>query len=247
MTSDDWVGLTASLPDAVREVLAPGAPVVVTGCAGFIGSAVTEALLALGCRVTGVDITAEFCRAASMLANRTGMDEKVTFERADAIELPFEGGSFDLVWMQHMAMNIKDKRRLFSEVRRVLKPGRNVAFHEPMLGDGAVLDMRYPVPWDRNGRVSFLISPDEMRVLLEKAGFEPLVWEDVTDEARQWFERVVKRMGQEGPPVLGLHVLLGPEMMVMSSNMLKNIVDGRLRLIRAVLRGPSPSCGGGES
>jgi SAM-dependent methyltransferase len=182
-----------------------------------------------------------------MLTGLTGMGEKVTFEHVDAVELPFDGKRFDLVWMQHMTMNIKDKRRLFREIRRVLKPGRKVALHEPMLGGGAVKDMHYPVPWDRDGRVSFLIPPGEMRALLEEKGFEVLTWEDVTDAARHWFERVVTRMAQEGPPVLGLHVLLGPEMTVMSSNMLKNIVAGRLRLIRAVLRRPSSRSGGEKS
>ncbi|MFO7654716.1 MAG: GDP-mannose 4,6-dehydratase [Candidatus Krumholzibacteriia bacterium] len=57
---EDWSLVTAALPAAVREVLAPGARVVVTGCAGFIGSHVTEALLALGCRVTGVDCLTDY-------------------------------------------------------------------------------------------------------------------------------------------------------------------------------------------
>ncbi len=51
----DWSGLRATLPAAANDVLAPGAPVLVTGCAGFIGSHLCEALLALGCRVVGID------------------------------------------------------------------------------------------------------------------------------------------------------------------------------------------------
>ena len=55
MTSLDWTDLRAGLPAEADELLAPGTPVVVTGCAGFIGSHLTEALLALGCDVVGVD------------------------------------------------------------------------------------------------------------------------------------------------------------------------------------------------
>ncbi len=36
--SERWDDLAATLPAAVTDILAPGAPVVVTGCAGFIGS-----------------------------------------------------------------------------------------------------------------------------------------------------------------------------------------------------------------
>ena len=60
MSALDWTGLRASLPAAVSDILAPGTPVVVTGCAGFIGSHLGEALLSLGCRVTGVDALTDY-------------------------------------------------------------------------------------------------------------------------------------------------------------------------------------------
>ncbi len=56
----DWTGLRQQLPEAVDVLLAPATPVVVTGCAGFIGSHLSEALLALGCRVTGVDSLTDY-------------------------------------------------------------------------------------------------------------------------------------------------------------------------------------------
>ena len=51
----DWSGLREHLPAAARELLPRGTTVVVTGCAGFIGSHLCEALLALDCRVIGID------------------------------------------------------------------------------------------------------------------------------------------------------------------------------------------------
>jgi len=60
MNSNELQGIIGSLPDGVRGILAAGAEVVVTGCAGFIGSTVTEALLEMGCRVTGVDCLTDY-------------------------------------------------------------------------------------------------------------------------------------------------------------------------------------------
>lgn len=60
MGTEELRELAASLPDSVRGILKPDAPVVVTGCAGFIGSTLTEALLELGCRVTGVDVLTDY-------------------------------------------------------------------------------------------------------------------------------------------------------------------------------------------
>ncbi len=60
MRGADAREIVAGLPGRVTSVLCPGAPVVVTGCAGFIGSTVSEALLELGCRVIGVDCLTDY-------------------------------------------------------------------------------------------------------------------------------------------------------------------------------------------
>ncbi|MEN8007095.1 MAG: NAD-dependent epimerase/dehydratase family protein [Candidatus Krumholzibacteriota bacterium] len=77
------------LPDRVVEILKPGAPVVVTGCAGFIGSTLTEALLALGCVVTGVDCLTDYYDISLKRENMAGFldDDRFTFLEADLQEL----------------------------------------------------------------------------------------------------------------------------------------------------------------
>src|SRR5246127_4085357 len=80
-----------------------------------------------GCRVTGVDLSEPFVDAARYLTQRTGQSEQVSFHTASALELPFEGSRFDAVLLQHVAMNISDRARLYREIRRVLKPGGRFA------------------------------------------------------------------------------------------------------------------------
>ncbi len=75
----DWTELRTSLPTSVSDLLAPGAPVVVTGCAGFIGSHLSEALLALGCRVTGVDSLTDYYDPAQKHANLERCREHADF------------------------------------------------------------------------------------------------------------------------------------------------------------------------
>jgi UDP-glucose 4-epimerase len=94
MVRDAVQALVADLPERVRSVLAPGAPVVVTGCAGFVGSWVTEALLALGCRVTGVDALTDYYDVALKRENMAGFADHPDFrlrhehlEKLDAVEL----------------------------------------------------------------------------------------------------------------------------------------------------------------
>jgi SAM-dependent methyltransferase len=159
-------------------VAAPGLRVLDVG-GGFGGPARTLAV-EFGCRVTSLDLTESYVRAARMLTARMRLDDRVTHEVGNALALPFPDGSFDLVWTQNSGMNIADKERLYAGFHRVLRPGGRLALQEPMAGPGA--PVVYPVMWARDASTSFLRSPAEMRAVIEQAGFRALVWDDVTDE-----------------------------------------------------------------
>jgi ubiquinone/menaquinone biosynthesis C-methylase UbiE len=91
-----------------------------------------------GCQVTGIDLTAEFCRVAEMLTRLTGLTDKADYRQGNALDLPFEDMSFDVVWSQNASMNIADRDRLYSEMHRVLKPGGRLALQEVVAGARAV-------------------------------------------------------------------------------------------------------------
>ena len=65
-----------------------------------------------------------------MLTRLTGLTEKVGYRQGNALDLPFEDRSFDVVWSQNASMNIADRDRLYSEMHRVLKPGGRLALQE---------------------------------------------------------------------------------------------------------------------
>src|SRR5512140_1516855 len=62
-----------------------------------------------GCRVTGVDLSDSFVEAARYLTARTGQSDRISFQTANALGLPFGEGTFDVVLLQHVAMNISDR------------------------------------------------------------------------------------------------------------------------------------------
>ena len=86
-----------------------------------------------GCRVTGIELTDEYCQVATMLAERTGLSDRVRYRRADATATTPPDESVDLVWTQHASMNIGDKPRLYAEMFRILKPGGRLALHDIMI------------------------------------------------------------------------------------------------------------------
>ena len=185
-----------------------------------------------GCRVTGIDLTDEYCRAAAMLSDRIGLAELVDYRQGDATNLPFPDASFDIVWTEHVAMNIPDKPKLYREMYRVLKPGGTLAIYDILAGpSGPVL---FPVPWARTPDSSFLATPDEMRSLLEEAGFNVAAWSDTTDAARVWFVALAEKIRKEGAPPLGFHVLLGSDFSAMAQNQRRNLEEARIVLAQIV-------------
>lgn len=191
-----------------------------------------------GCRVTGIDLTEAYCRAAATLTSKIGFAHLVDYRQGDATALPFEDQSFDVVWTEHVAMNIPDKAALYREMHRVLRPGGTLAIYDVLAGpSGPVI---FPVPWARTPETSFLVTPDDLRKLLRDAGFTIADWSDTTAAARAWFVALAERIRDEGLPPLGFHVLLGTDFPAMAQNQGRNLQEGRIVLGQIVARKEAP-------
>jgi sarcosine/dimethylglycine N-methyltransferase len=186
-----------------------------------------------GCQVTGVDLSEPFVDAARYLTERTGQSGQVSFQTASALELPFDDGRFDVVLLQHVAMNISDRTRLYREIRRVLKPGGMFAIFDVVLNDG---EPHYPVPWARTPATSFLLTAAATRTAIEPAGFRTLAWHDDTEAAKTWIAQL-RASGPQPSPNLG--VVMGPDFAQLSTNLGRNLMEGRLGILTAVFEAAS--------
>ena len=188
-----------------------------------------------GCRVTGVDLTAEFVAAAAELTRRVGLSAEVDFRQGSALELPLADGSFDLAWSQNVAMNIADRLGYYGEVRRILKSGGRFAIQDVTRGPAG--EPYYPVMWADTPTTSFLHSPEATRGMLERAGFTVIIWQDNTEAAIAEAESERARAAASpGRAVLGLHLVVGPSFVEKARNSRRNMIEDRIRLINAVVR-----------
>ena len=146
-------GLAATAELAKLAGIGPDTSVLDVGSG--VGGPARFLAATLGCRVTGVDLSEAFVDAARYLTERTGQSGQVSFETASALDLPFDNGRFDVVLLQHVAMNIADRARLYREIRRVLKTGGRFATFDVVSNGG---DPHHPVPWARTPATSFLLT-----------------------------------------------------------------------------------------
>jgi len=200
------------------------------GCG--IGGACRYLAATFGCRVIGVDLTAEHCSVAEMLSARLRLSHLTEFHQGNILELPFADDHFDLVWSEHAQMNIDDKATFYGELFRVLAPGGKLAFQDVFAGPEG--DLHFPVPWAVEASISHLIPIEELRAVLGAAGFSQLSWEDKTAAATTFFEDVVGRP----PQGIGMHLIMR-ESKTKLANLLLNLQEGRVCVVQAVMNKPS--------
>ena len=180
-----------------------------------------------GCRVTAIDLTTEYCQTARWLNQLVKLDDRVTVRQGDATDLPFAKASFQVVVSQHVQMNVTDKARLYQQARRVLVTGGRLAIWDITAGTEGKLD--YPLPWANQPQFSHLVSADQLRSVIDTAGFAAVHWNDLTEAARTLMETFLS--APSGP--LGLHTFID-NFAEKANNLARGLSSGRLQVIQGV-------------
>jgi SAM-dependent methyltransferase len=175
-------------------------------------------------------MSADYCAGAALLNRLTGLESQISVIQGSALDLCFPDRSFDVVWIQNVGMNISDKRKLYAEIARVLKPGGRYAFQEMAAGEASA--SHFPLPWATDPADNFLVSVEEMRSLLAASG---LVVELLDDTSDTHLRRAISNAKPAAPGQLGLGVFvdnLGEK----AANARRSLEEGQVRLVRGVCR-----------
>jgi ubiquinone/menaquinone biosynthesis C-methylase UbiE len=206
--------------------LQPGTRILDIG--GGLGGPARLLATEFDCHVTVADLTESYLEAGRMLTKKLNLQSQVDFVLSDALELPFNAGSFDVVWTQNSGMNIRDKRRLYAGFRRVLVPSGFLLFQEPMAGP--VHPPIFPLMWARDASTNYLLTSAEMKSLVETAGFAVHEWQDVTAEL------VKLRTASESTSHNIQALVMGEELDLIRRATKRNIEEHRTITVQAIAR-----------
>jgi len=143
----------------------------------------------IGCRVTGLDLTRSRYDSAIRLTRLAKLAHLVDFRLGDALHMPFEDGSFDVVIGQEAWCHVPDKARLIAECARVVKPGGAIAFTDILrreaLQSAEMQRMQQGMPFPT------LETLDGYSDLLDQSGCTVL---DRDDLSNHWAQILVQRL-----------------------------------------------------
>lgn len=145
-----------------------------------------------GCRVTCLNLSETQNALNRELTEAAGLADRVSVVYGDFENIPEPDASFDVVWSQDAILHSGDRTRVIDEVRRVLVPGGQFIFTDPMQSDDCPDGVLQPI-LDRI-QLSTLGSFGFYRAELCARGFEENHREPLTDQLRMHYWRVGKAL-----------------------------------------------------
>ncbi len=131
LESFDAIPQLQALKALARARINKGTSVLDVGCGfGLETERLVQAVGSAG-RVCGIDKSEGFIAEARRRAERQGLS--IAYEAGDATALPYGDGQFDVVRAERLLIYIDDPAAVLREMKRVARPGAEIAVIEPDL------------------------------------------------------------------------------------------------------------------
>ena len=155
--------------------------------AGYGGSA--RALVhRFGCRVVCLNLSQRQNDRNERVNFARNLEDRIEVEHGNFEELPFEDGTFDVVWSQDAFLHSGRRSQVIREAARVLAPGGELLFTDPMQADdcpaGVLGDVYDRLHLDSMGSFAFY------RKTAAEHGLEEIACVELTEQLRTHYARV---------------------------------------------------------
>ncbi len=166
------------------------------GCG--IGGSTLHLAEKFGCNATGITLSPVQASRAKERAKEAGLDSKVNFEVANALDMPFADNTFDLVWSLESGEHMPDKAKFLAECYRVLKPGGKMIFAtwchretDSLAGDLTKSEIAHLKEIYRVYCLPYVISLSEYRAIATECGFKDLKEDDWSTAVAPFWDVVI--------------------------------------------------------
>jgi SAM-dependent methyltransferase len=148
-------------------------------------------------RVVGVDVQPDLLDLARERARAAGLSEHLSYEVIQAGgPIPFEDDTFDAVFSKDAIIHVTDKRALYEEMLRVVKPGGLLLVSDWLRGGGEELDDHVRAFVDAAGHAFVMVTLDDLARLVHEVGFTDIE----TEDRRDWYAVVARGERERMPP-----------------------------------------------
>lgn len=152
-----------------------------------------------GCQCVALNLSEVENERDRAMNKEQGLDGLITVEDGNFENLPYDDGTFDVVWCQDSMLHSGDRARVVAEAVRVLKPGGQFLFTDPMQAEDCPEGVLQPI-LDRI-HLESLGSPDFYRDQAAKLGLEVVEFEEHTEQLTTHYWRVLKDLERREPEV----------------------------------------------
>lgn len=158
----------------VAQVLGPDSRVLDIG-AGY-GGAARYMAETYGCRVTALNLSEKENERNRATNRERKLDQRIDVVDGSFESIPAADASYDLVWSQDAILHSGHRDRVIADIARVLRPGGDLVFTDPMQADDCPEGVLQPVldriHLDSLGSIAFYREAAERQGLQEVAVFE---------------------------------------------------------------------------
>ena len=105
-------------------------------------------------------------------------------------------------------------------------PGGRLLFHDIFRGIGE--PPIYPAPWAEDESISSLATEAAARSHMDSAGLAIEQWLVTKEPSLAFFKRVAALIEKDGPPPIGIHLLMGDNAADKLRNYVRNLTEQRV-------------------